>query len=37
MHFRPWPVTVAAIPANGVLGGHLGWVRQVRLMWQNMR
>ena len=37
MHFRPWPVTVAAIPATASSFVIRGRARQVRVMWQNSR
>ena len=37
MHFRPWPVTVAAMPATASSGVIRGRPRQVRVMWQNSR
>ena len=37
MHFRPWPVTVAAMPATASSAVIRGRARQVRVMWQNSR
>ena len=37
VHFRPWPVTVAAMPATASSLVIRGRARQVRVMWQNSR